>query len=85
MPFGSPPAWSPDSRSIAYVDQRQDLCILALTGGTRCLNVQPAGQPTWSPDGAAVAYLCRVCAAAACCVSRSTAGRSRRCSPASTG
>lgn len=60
MPFGSPPAWSPDSRSIVYVDQRQDLCILALTGGTRCLNVQPAGQPTWSPDGAAVAYLSRV-------------------------
>lgn len=60
MPFGAPPAWSPDSQSIAYVDARQDLCILALTGGTRCLNVQPAGQPTWSPDGAALAYLSRV-------------------------
>ncbi|MBK9126164.1 MAG: hypothetical protein IPM16_23955 [Chloroflexi bacterium] len=83
MPFGSPPAWSP-GRSRSCMSISAKTCILALAGGARCLNVQPAGQPTWAPDGSAVAYLSRVRAGGLQRVEVDS-GQTHRCSPALTG
>ncbi len=59
----SSPRWSPDSRSIAFVsdrDGKRQIYIIAVNGGEafRLTNEEAgAGSPEWSPDGRSIAYL----------------------------
>ena len=50
------PAWSPDSRSIAY--SGHGLIVMGRDGaGTRSLVEAGGAEPTWSPDGRLIAYV----------------------------
>lgn len=61
LPWGAPPQWSPDGRTIAAINENQDVCLYPVDGGlVRCLNVLPAILPVWSPDGTSIAYLSRI-------------------------
>ena len=58
QPFGSPPRWSPDGRSIAYAGgdfMRGDVRVIASDGGEPRVLPAPAGtmlgEPAWSSDG----------------------------------
>jgi TolB protein len=51
----SPPAWSPDSRLVAF-DTEEGMSIADVTAGViRDLPIHGAG-PSWSPDGHRIAY-----------------------------
>ena len=61
--LGSPPGWSPDGRSIAFVGKRDDgnvdVYVVGADGhGQRRLTRHPAveGNPAWSPDGRTIAF-----------------------------
>lgn len=53
---GEPPAWSPDSRRVAFVDQLGRIAWLDIGSGA-VHTLVPGGLPTWSPDGRTVAYV----------------------------
>src|SRR6266536_974987 len=57
---GDRPAWSPDGRSIAYVDRA--LWVVPVPGGParRVGRRTVDGAPTWSPDSRRLAYAVRV-------------------------
>ena len=57
---GYHPAWSPDGRSIAYVDRA--LWVVPVAGGAarRVGRRTVDGAPTWSPDSRRLAYAVRV-------------------------
>ena len=56
----NPPQWSPDSRLLAYTDQRHRLRIIDVaTGKTTDADIGTygeLGQPVWSPDSRYIAY-----------------------------
>ncbi|MGH2502864.1 MAG: TolB family protein, partial [Ktedonobacterales bacterium] len=59
----SSPRWSPDSRALAFVSDREDetaqVYLLRLDGGESrrlTLTRRGAGEPFWSPDGAWVGF-----------------------------
>jgi hypothetical protein len=52
------PSWSPDGQSVAYLDDRALLWILAINEKTQSLIPVPAGRPVeikWAPDGRNIA------------------------------
>jgi dipeptidyl aminopeptidase/acylaminoacyl peptidase len=59
----SSPRWSPDSRRIAFVsdrDGKRQVYVIAVNGGEafRLTNEEAgAGSPEWSPDGRSIAFL----------------------------
>jgi Tol biopolymer transport system component/tRNA A-37 threonylcarbamoyl transferase component Bud32 len=57
------PAWSPDSRQIAFLrssgDRRILYLISPLGGGERKLTEVRSGPPSWSPDGKHIAFVDR--------------------------
>ena len=60
----SDPAWSPDGRWIAYIENHNgtlDLRVVAADHGTSRVIVAPqigaCGAPSWSPDGGQLSYL----------------------------
>jgi dipeptidyl aminopeptidase/acylaminoacyl peptidase len=68
--WGSPPAWSPDGKWIAYLEGGPDsliyyagqkLAVIPAGGGERRLLTaeldRNVGRPTWSPDGASLLFL----------------------------
>lgn len=58
--YASDPAWSPDSRRIAYVTcgcgKPQGLAIASVVGRHRIFIRGGAGHPSWSPDGRWIAF-----------------------------
>lgn len=56
--FGQTPAWSPDGKRIAFVDETYAIATMAADGRDVRRLVPPPGRlPAWSPDGTAIAYL----------------------------
>lgn len=51
----SPLAWSPDSRSLAYIDGGNAYTVAA--DGTPLARLDKATAPSWSPDGRRVAFV----------------------------
>jgi hypothetical protein len=52
---GVSPAWSPDGRSIAFVDTRHEIHVVA-PDGTNDHRIAVGDRPTWSPDSSRLAY-----------------------------
>jgi dipeptidyl aminopeptidase/acylaminoacyl peptidase len=50
------PQWSPDSRSVAFIEQKQ-LCILDSATGSRACVAGQVHSFAWSPDGKTIAYI----------------------------
>jgi Tol biopolymer transport system component len=53
---GSPPAWSPDSRFVAYVANGGQVCAFEVRTG-RVIPIAQGTDPAWSPDGTRIAYV----------------------------
>ena len=53
---GSEPAWSPDGKRIAYVDDAGYIATMGADGGDR-QRLARGTLPAWSPDGRLIAYV----------------------------
>jgi Tol biopolymer transport system component len=53
---GATPAWSPDSRQIAFWDGARSLSVIAIDG-TGLTWIAAGAFPDWSPDGTRIAYV----------------------------
>jgi Tol biopolymer transport system component len=57
---GEMPMWSPDGRTIAFIDERRLFVVPATGGARRRLGIQKVAEeaaPSWSPDSQRVAYV----------------------------
>jgi Tol biopolymer transport system component len=53
---GATPAWSPDSRRIAFWDGALSLSVIGIDG-TGLIRIAAGAFPDWSPDGTRIAYV----------------------------